>query len=703
MTSRSKVTTSCSSLDLLKTSVDGGHMYNTMPPSAMSQVTFPKRVDMNMVCSISSVALVNEMVPRTSGAIVWLPGRGVNSCYRMGIVPSGTLSSGSGTEPANTRPYFRAGNGPLQYLSPLPIPYNNRITSDVIEFSPSLVDSSISRARLYAGYMSVLSDTTPVGALALNGTLSAAAVSDITDVFQPASSYTFGTVSTNGALDISQLVQSAVLVKDCVKEVSVSKGITAVIGPDIAASLNDTDFNTTFVQNGRLLGVIPIKDPLSKGAIGTLNTNTLAEQWSGWISPWNTKLTGNWGNYHSVAVPNFYAGPINPFGGCLAFDVQFNIITNNNASANVQSAGYMENWFVHFYHVFASCSSDGSITYNSVLDVQPMMCYNQMTTGASTYKMGQWRLQAKSNPKPRMGQPDVFNNSTAWQPVANGMYIGTQINISSSNLSSVAGNTTPGVDKGWVIDPDMNPSVIVYSVNDQVPGELGPCRIVRYDNLSAGQILKVDGSFMAECLPGATTAPFVQASGSMARVCSNVNALSFLSFAYNSDDTPFRRCWVTSDWEDYKANYLPNINAKVIRSFSTARLLMAAAAAGVLTEGTCEDDENNGIMSGMDVSSVAGGILPTAIGTVVGKTASSVVGSALKRSRSLAQVDQVDNSNDKYLKAQIEGAVIKALGTNPLFTPSNVAARLSQLDRVMGPVGTERSKALMRAAYNEQQ
>lgn len=649
-----------------------------------------------MVCSISSVALVNEMVPRTTGAIVWLPGRGVNSCYRMGIVPAGTTSDGAGTFPANTRPYFRTGNGPLKYWSPLPIPYNNRIASDVIEFSPSLVDSNISRARLYAGYMSVQSDTAPVGVIALNGTLSAAAVSDITDVFQPAT-YNYGTASTNGALDISQLVQSAVLVKDCVKEVAVSKGITAVIGPDIAASLNDTDFNTTFVQNGRLLRTIDLKDAglLPKATIGNLNPNTTAEQWSGWVSPWNTTLTGTWGNFSTVNMANFNAGPINPFGGCLAFEVQFNL-THNNAAGVTQPTGYMENWVVHFYHVFASCSSDGSITYNTVLDTQPMMVYNMLLTGASTYKIGQWRLTAKSNPKPHMGQPNVYNNAATWQPVANGMYIGTQINISSSNLTNVT-----ATDKGWVIDPDTNPCIIVYSVNDQVPGELGPCRVVRYDNLSAGQILKVDGSFMAECLPGATTAPFVQASGSMARVCSNVNALSFLSFAYNSDDTPFRRCWVTNEWEEYKSTYLPNINAKVIRSFSTARLLMAAAAAGVLTEGTCEDDEGNGL--GMDVSSVAGGILPTAIGTVVGKTASSVVGSALKRSRSMVNAEPVDNSHDKYLKAQIEGAVIKALGTNPLFTPSNVAARLSQLDRVMDPVGTERSKALLRAAYNEQQ
>lgn len=571
-------------LDLAKGTIDPLR-YGIQPPSAYTATTFTKRIDASGNFPMLAMVPTYQGIPSTSGAIIWMPNRGLNSVYRFGIIPGGTETDyhgvhghvlpGSNTLPTGiTGPAF--GDG-FHFHTPLPVPYNDKTSADIIHVSPPMDDLTISKARLYAGYLRTLSDTTPVGLTALNGSLSAAAVGDIRDVFQTGR---IDNVDSGAALDAVTLVQSSVLMKDAIKEVSVGKGATVLIGPDISPAFTDVDHGTRRTFLGSEMQQFIMGNHATVGHV--LAADTSADQWMGFVSPWNISLTGFWQDGVGAHIPfeNFQTSPINPIGGVLNVEVLL-AVTGRHTQGN---PGYVEQWTVSFVHYFATCSSsDGALWINMGIESHSLLSH---AGNATTFP----RFMAKSNAKQFMNLPfNKWNNQTNFLAnEAAGMYIGTQIVISTKNVSMVAG-TLPCM----YIDSNKPPTVKVWSQSDQDVGELGPCRIVRYEGLSEGMAVRLDGTFLAECIPGATTAPFVQAAGAMSKACDNMNAMPFVSYLYNTPESPFRRVWQNDQWELFFQNVLPKFNCQQLRSFAPDRLVAAAVAAGVLVGKTCEEIEND--------------------------------------------------------------------------------------------------------------
>jgi hypothetical protein len=264
-----------------------------------------------------------------------------------------------------------------------------------------------------------------------------------------------------------------------------------------------------------------------------------------------------------------------------------------------QMPGYVEETLVFFLHLYVSAGSDGSLYYDQAAETfdvsvgqqnQNYVYVRSATSNAKKYMTGGFNAWKATVPQVPiyggMGVPSPAFLEQMTPPNCGGMYLGTQVAIFTQNLGSVAGAT------GSVYIPTGN--IGWRSNDDYEPGELGPCRVVRYDNLQGsnltanppvpGMVLRVDGISLAEVVPGAVTAPYVQSAGAMSRSCVNYNALSFLSFCYNQDDTPFSRVWDSYEWRDFVKGVLPQFSPEFFRSFGSGRLLAAAKAAGIHVE-----------------------------------------------------------------------------------------------------------------------
>lgn len=629
------VTSDHSALDLLKCTLAPAE-YCTMPPSFNTQTTFAKRIDCsgNFTVAATPTGALSDNVPTTSGLIIWMPGRGLESCYRFGIVPGGQVSTGAAM---SGEPYFQAfhpliheltGNQfELTYNSPLPLPYNANVvgeaTPDVIVFAPNASNGMFSQSRIFAGSLRVVSDTAPIGATTLSGYLTVAAVSDITDVFGGLGLQAIGTTSAVAA-DPATLTQNAVLAKDVLKEVSVCRGVVALVGCDISPYLTAPSVDSLYRRGGTMCTPVQM-NPAWFNTPVILTSSALTISYVAWVTPYAIQDTTTYptAGAHPYIQPTSQqvfinvnsggtsGGVLNPIGGALEIDVSLSM----TATAN-QDAGYQEETVVTFWHLYATVTSaDGAIFYDQAEESFLVQTSNQdddpnfqvvVTACPKKYMTAGFADWNEANPR---------NGESTYNVSCGGMYIGTSIVIITQSVSSVNGTGT--------CSKIVSGNILARCVDDYLPGELGPCRIVRYDSLSPGMLLRVDGTFYAECIPGAFTAPYVQAAGNMNRSCVNLNALSFLSFAYNSDDTPFRRVWDAYEWRDFVKGVVPQLSVEFLQSFNNPRLLAAAKAAGI--DGTEENPSKKSKSSGRAVS-----VYPSSLAPQEFSAPSNTVASRLK-------------------------------------------------------------------------
>ncbi len=731
---------SCTALDLLRTSVDPTR-YNTIPPAYCTQTTFSKKIDVqgNFLINDSStnIAAAGEKVLTGTGVVLWMPNRGLNTCYRFGIVPAGTnsygIAQGGVITPATSSiggiPYFLGSFNPvansLEYMgasttnssvpslyfgSPLPVPYNNQSNTDILTFSPPITPQNFAMSRLYAGTLKATQGTVGIGLTASPGYFTAAAISDIRDVFQnftPQTGITEGggptaaptgfvVQSTDSAFSQAQLVQSSMTVKDSAKEVSGGDGVVVLQGPDINDRLNVPNVSTIACQNGTLWQSYPIPQANLRFG-GTLTGPAVYPLFVAWASPWNVfDNTIRYATQSLTTMQIITPYSINPVGGCLQFEVNLGLEFPNMVPQTLT---------INFLHVFVTCSSNGELYYNTWYETGAI--YSTTDTTQASFSPVNNLLRAESNPKKFMtygfNQYNPGTGSLAGHtPNCGGMYLGTQI-IAFTQIYTTAMTPIVAIQ---ALDSYVN----VRAVNDfDTPdGELGSCRVIRWDGMNAAtttqpinQQIRIDGTFLAECIPGLTTAPFVQTGGNMSRACDNLNAVPFLSFCYNTDDSPFKRVWTAVDWVEYKLNILPSFNCHDLRAFAGPRLLHCAAAAGVLKAVSCEEEE------GPHGGGSRGGGSASAAGTWQDKSV------AYPRKRAHTDESHIDMSDYGVRPSQASRQrqredmlnhleVTTANGAtapnayamkNGSCSPMQVNDRLASLDKAMMPIALAREKA----------
>ena len=682
----------CTGMGLLKTTVDPKR-YNTLPPNQYSVPTFSKRVDVVGNIIIKDDALLSyEKVPTQSGLIVWMPSQGVQTVYRFGYVAAGTDSYGaaqSGLVPPSGFP-IGPDYGPIRYNKILALPYNNIVASDVLVVTPVMQTDTISVARLYAGRLRVQSDTLAISQVQFGGYLTGTATGDVRSIFN---------ADVTDSYSTANMVQVATTVNDAVKEVSVTKGIVSLVGPDIAPCFSkpNADKSESFspgqqYKPDRMTGMVTAA---TAAAHLGLASGQSYRQYAGWVTPWDVtidmpSITPEGWTMQNIKKGSGNNGGINPFGGCLDVSVQFYV--NRAFSPAIPGLGYQEQWTVEIASTYATVSSDGGIYYTTVKEYTD--CGAGTNANGIPPHSGYHTFACTAHSNPRMRATGGFSSSTAAGYVGNGpdscytniqnmgMYLGSLIVIHATNVGSMAGVAgsmgyiAPGPP---TIDPGPPPvtsngyfNIISCRSNDDgAPGELGPCRAIRYDGMVKDSLLRVDGLFMAECVPGYITAPFTQSGETMSHVCENANAMSFLSFAYNTPESPFQRTYAGDEYDNFVRSVIPVMGTRQLRQFANQGFVRAAAAAGILNEPTCETLENE-------------------TGTVVQPA-------SIKRPRAQTVVE--DDKMSLYDGIRSIGPAIRdyVQSAIPPGIPGNTSQRLSNLDSMMAPI--ERERAKQQASY----
>ena len=573
-------------LDLIKSSVFVTK-YTTMPPSSYSQTTFAKKIDIaGQIVIKDDSLLTDEQVPTQSGAIVWMPNQGIQCCFHMGFVPVAAQSP------------FGLGL-PLQfgYVDECMLPYNDQFSNDPVKVT-GFQQREVFQARLVAGILTLQCDASSVTATTISGTFSGAAIADIRDATLSTS-----TIGSQSICTPVQLTQAATTMDDGLKEVGALKGITAVMGPDINQEFQQPNAHKQYLASGgTVVGqhVIPLSFYQNHP---TLDFGTPALMV--WMTPYNIVMsTTAAAPADFPAICNIRIGAtsstqfgfdkafvgqgINPFDGCLDVTIKSRVNPNTMGVAGVTNILHIK-----YLEVYASVSSNGKVyyTYNGQEFSGPNGDVRVLRSDMTFHTRTKIRMT---------GAVTAFDPTPTFKEESAGIYIGTMMLWEFRNTTFAL---SPLLQHSELADVQ----VCITTLNEYSSGcgELGPARVLRWDGMAPGQVIRVSGTLMAECMPGATTAAFVQNS-SVTRSCENMNALPLLSMLYNSTDTPFKRIWIHEEF----LKFLPKVqkfSCHTLRKYGNPRIIAAAAACGILNEPTCE--EKYKVSGGME-SDDEGDVLP---------------------------------------------------------------------------------------------
>lgn len=554
-----------SALDFMKSTL-APRTYKTGPPSYYTQTSFSKKLDVSANFLVDDANLSTapatfyEKIPTTTGIIIWQPNRGAGSLYRFGLVPNNAQISSNdapaGGLSAQQRGFIPHGSASLlgghvllKFNSSLAVPYNGTNTGDLIKIAPDL-SQSFSQVRVYSGDLRIQSDTVSIGNTALNGYFSAGAFSDTRDISQVVESGG----QPNNAFNPADMVQNSVTSKDGLKEVAATRGIVSLVGSDIQPfyqppNADETDFQSagwsTYNLTGTPMAAVP--------AVGTPHLVLEA-----WVSPWDITMK----NLGHAGVQQINVGAIN-LNGTLDFALTLDISGRTGVDPTVSTYTLK----CKFTHVFATCTSgpEYRLHYSTPFE-----------TDSKHYNQGDLEnFNAVFTSSARKYQESFVTNHEREKP--GGMYLGTFISVaivlSSGTTVDVVGQTV------------YTSSLQVRARNVYGAGEIGPARVIRWDGMSNGQQIKIDGVINAQCIPEGAIAPFVQQAAMYSDTAHNLNAMTFLAEMYNGD-TPFRRNWTGEGYDNFLRSVFPSLSVDQIMSWQQPKLAGVAAASGLFRHGS---------------------------------------------------------------------------------------------------------------------
>jgi hypothetical protein len=537
---------------------------------------FLKRFDVTGNFTVGAAPIDTSSVPTSTGAVMWFPGRDGGSVYRFGLV---TPHSFNADWVQNA-----GGIAVFSWSSPVAIPYNTIVPDDIVTISPARDWTNFSRVRTVAGSLRMTSDTIPIGNAAYNGQLCVSALSDVRDALlvgavgvdsyhaPPAITlpYAFPNTVPGITLDPSTLVQAAVTSKDGIKQVSGINGVRTVLGPDVSTVYGPADMTQCdYPLGGELYN--DYLEPCFPSGVGyiPLAPYNDAVQLVCWVSAWNTQMSAIDPSIWKV-VNNRYYRATSPFD-VLDISLRFGI----TATGGDQDGDYDEQWNVQFMHVFASCSSGNT----PVGQISYQWCTEEVTLGTQTRTAGKL-MSFSAQSHPRMIQRDIVGDNTpspATTPYISptGMYIGTLVTVVNTNIGTIA--ATAGTTSYIVNDTTSRPIIDVRPRNMFSPGNLGPCRILKYDGFTQGMLLRMDGTYLMQSLAGQTMAPFVQQGLSTSDTMLSASSLMELAALYENPNSPFARSYNIKEYDEFAEkvrnlsmgdirHWMPKCNSKRDRS-----------------------------------------------------------------------------------------------------------------------------------------
>lgn len=569
-----------------------------LPPYMLSPTSYCQQliVSGKFTCS-DDKAIPGLMVPTQTGMVIQLPKRGCVSLWHCGFVNNFTTN-------VNFPAPVSAPIGGIHFLKSFAIPWDGSIKTKSISISPN-VAKNFSRGRIVQGEITIRTGALPIGQTSFSGTASYGAPGDTRDMAQTAS---------GNAFDQSDIAAMSMTTKDGRAQYQAVEGAVWLVGNDIAMDLTPPSADHTIQRIGSAVEIHPDDmvgtstqlNALVAGGVGSAAYAQLL-----WFSPWAidpvavpTDFVAGTGYQNFNSIGAIDEGGICEFDWAFKFAIQ---ATNGNQQYQIQ---------VTACHVFAK-ALDPAVAGANNIGLQTISETREFTTfsytGAPVYR----DFSCKFQPMERYYNSDYYSN-------LRGKYVGSAFTILVTKL-------TAGLEGSLQFNiTDSN--VMVSSPTSGLPGWVGPARIYRYDGITAGSELVMDGVINAQVLPNGTLQTFTKDSMQSGAEVADVSALPLLNYVFNSENTPVKRMWTFDEYVAFAATYKQNWSPKLLRNWTLEDAKGEQAAASTTLDAATSDPTKQVVkpQSGGigDLLGSVGGIVGGPLGALAGNTIGRMFGGA---------------------------------------------------------------------------
>ena len=504
---------------------------------------------------------------QTAGALLWLPQCGCNFLRRMNLFAKSSFVPVAYAAGLTTSTIGLVGLD-CNLLSGLFIPVES---SEQISQSPPLADD-FTLGRLYGGILKVMSDATSTTSAAMSGTFSAGAVNDTRTLpdFQP-----------------PQLIQQS-RVYDGIQDVRCQNGIATILATDIAPLFSPISFDATsgFNQASAFYDVV-LEEGQTLSAAGLLQAQpfkTGGTYAAAWISPYaslsKSVIAPVAGYAAGVDAPlNFVPNSLPAYPDQVMFEIDVLVdvdspavypqigtimfgtvtvihyyVTNSTVAGLPQMKVYSQSQRLEAQDIVSSQYWQGSVPTNApsvILSIPTPIEATSTTLPTGT-------TAAAGDPYCRIPQRFVVKTNRPKNTLWLGSIILTQ---RSPGTDLQGGGAGGGILTGGAGGPlAAAPTFTSYGTYTSVTninffytrmfenGLLGPARIIRWDNLAAGQNVLISGTLFAELVPGGTIAAYYKSdSGQRGFVRPGLEAIAAALF--NGASRRFRRVYTLVEYE----------------------------------------------------------------------------------------------------------------------------------------------------------
>jgi hypothetical protein len=580
-----------SSITLLRTMMDPTSGKTEMVPDVdgSSAASFAANVDYSLTFNVQAAPTLpqigtgpagnvptsaSDFAPFSTGLYMAFPSMSVDSVYHMGIVPGGPNTIYN--IPANQALQYATNNlrgfdfrgkyvgqpsyngAPPDVLPRQQISYYGDVVlprvgaGNGIQIAPDLAEN-YSMVRAFAGKMAISSSTISGTNFNLAGTLSSAVISDTRDI-----AAVKGANGIYRAFPVASLAQQSVTRGDVLRASSIYDGAVDLIGPDYSRVWTQPNVAATDRLDAEYR-IMPCTHPyrLTLSQTATAAWSFVQDVAQTWITPTKTSVFVADGTSAGLNQPINWGVMETPSineDGVLDIDVDLTICVRHNSAigANQSEANLEYKFFFNFCHVFAYIGNDGFVQYNIVAENE-----THLQSSIETYKYSvQWGTAFDSSqPVMRVSKkarPRMLRNGFATP--TGGKYLGTLVSTSYQliNIGGLPGATIFTVDT----------SNLVYRVRARsvdAPGRIGPCHLIRYDDVAVGQQIQMQGMAIVQGVPLGNLAPFVQKQTGLMSVPDS-SFSKFIDVLWGRAPM-FRRITTLKNYIDHVLPYIRDLSA----------------------------------------------------------------------------------------------------------------------------------------------
>lgn len=604
--------------------------YQTMPPSTNHPSAVYKKVtiDNSFTVPVLPSTALKQVEPGT-GLILWFPKLGVDSIIHQGIIPKNTAC----VREFNTPGYDNSSvtmtinslansNQSLVAVGPLmtgvtAFVFTKALSAPrfdaVIKVSPNL-GQSFSQTRVYGGIIRCWSDTIAAGNLSLSGTSSASIISDTRDICQ--------SKEGNDAYAWVDLEQAARTQKEGTKEVTISDGVCVIQGSDIPPdfeapdALNDVRIYGGWDQPYQFPTITRGLDFSSGGPQGNPAGRLQIPIMSAWYSPYGVNQEegcGAVGNgtaayaYTAGILPNeAIALPVLAETSTLKVKFDCNITGSNYNFGGSDASIFGVQFDVVIEHFFVGvANSYGQNVTMPVVGSPNIKCLRTVHTLstkaddlANTSGTATSQLDAKG-PVSLSCISDIDDQYIGQGGATQfGKFFGCKVFVCARALPTNGGvfdvelfsydaaerigavSDSPSL----FADQRTGPQISFFASEINYPGTVGPCHIIRYESVGAGQQVRINGMLNTESVAKGSLAPYVQEQVMNARIASDVNVLPLIWMLYNGN-SEFKMSWVQSEYDSWRMAQIRHMTAESLNDLADgdARVKTSLEAAGLFS------------------------------------------------------------------------------------------------------------------------